>query len=603
MSLQTDYLVEERKLAKTFKSAGLYSFLASVCVLAMPVFMFSVYDSILTSRSVETLIAMFLFALVILLVYGVFDYVRQIVLAKAGLELESKMAGLILAGELSRQSDAAVQSVRDVTVIRQTIASPAFYALFDLPMLPMFLTLIFLIHPVLGVFVLIGALILFGMGLWADRSTAHLNQEHMEAAIGSQRMLETQVTSQEYIRGQGLYREAVRMWGAQHGDQLRKFLSSFDITSRFSAASKAIRQIIQITMIGGGAMLVINDQATAGVIFATAIIGGRALGPVEQIVGGWRALRNAWDTRKRLLARLEDMSLPEDRTKLPRPKGHVKIDRAAFVPRPGMPPIIRNASADIQPGDSVAIIGPSGAGKSTLAKLLVGYLVPNAGKIYLDGQDLHAWDPIARGLHIGYMPQQVTFFDGTVRENIARLRADDPEDWAIDAARRAGVHDFILSLPQGYDTMIKRGVYMPSGGQAQLIALARAFYGDPAVLILDEPNAALDNVGEQILHKALKAASAEKVTVIVVSQRPSILSIVSKVMVMGEGLVKNFGPKDQVMAAGGVQANRSSGAALNQKTQATADKKKAEQSVTQKQKDELKKQLKTPVSDLKVKEG
>ena len=601
MSLLNDYLSEERKLFKSFRSAGLYSFLASICVLAMPVFMFSVYDSILTSRSVETLIAMFLFAFLILVVYGVFDYVRQIVLAKAGLELESKTAGLILAGELSRQSDAAVQSVRDVGVLRQVIASPAFYALFDLPMLPLFLTLIFLIHPVLGVFVLLGAIILFSMGLWADRATAHLNKEHMEAAIASQRMLEAQVTSQEYIRGQGLYRESVRVWGAHHGDQLRKFLASFDITARFGGASKSIRQIIQITMIGGGAMLVINDQASAGVIFATAIIGGRALGPVEQIVGGWRALRNAWDTRTRLLARLEDMTLPEDRTSLPRPSGKIEIQRAAYVPRPGMPPIIRGANATIRAGDSVAIIGPSGAGKSTLAKMLVGYLVPNAGKILLDGQDLQAWDPIARGLHIGYMPQQVTFFDGTVRENIARLRDNDPEDWAIDAAKKAGVHDFILSLPQGYDTVIKRGIYTPSGGQAQLIALARAFYADPAVLILDEPNAALDNVGEQILHNALNQAHKNGITILVVSQRPSILSIVKKVMIMGEGLVKEFGPKEKVMAAGNVQAKHSSGAKLAQKTDKkdSGEKSKAEKTVTQKQKDQLKQQLKTPVKGLK----
>lgn len=604
MSLLNDYLAEERKLFKTFRSAGLYSFLASVCVLAMPVFMFSVYDSILTSRSVETLIAMFIFAFVILVVYGVFDYVRQILLAKAGLDLESRMAGLILAGELSRQTDAGVQSVRDISTIRQVIASPAFYSIFDLPMLPLFLALIFLIHPVLGVFVLIGAVILAGMGLWADRSTANLNKEHMDAAIAAQRMLEAQVTSQEYIRGQGLYRESVRVWGRYHGDQLRKFLDSFNITSRFSSASKAVRQIIQITMIGGGAMLVINDQATAGVIFATAIIGGRALAPVEQIVGGWRTLRSAWETRNRLLERLEDMNLPEDRTKLPRPKGKIEIQRVSYVPRPGMAPIIRGASANIEAGDSIAVIGPSGAGKSTLAKILIGFLAPNAGKVTLDGQDLHVWDPIARGLHMGYMPQQVTFFDGTVRENIARLRDNDPEDWAIDAARRAGVHEFILSLPQGYDTVIKRGLYTPSGGQAQLIALARAFYGDPAVLILDEPNAALDSVGEQILHKSLKAAHAAGTTIIVVSQRPSILSIVNKVMLMGEGMIKNFGPKDKVLASGDVSTQKAGGqksVAQAGKTPATADK-KPEQSVTQNQKEQLQKQLKTKVSDLKVKE-
>lgn len=559
MTLLEEYNQEERKLAKTFRSAGLYSFLSSICLLAMPVFMFQVYDSVLTSRSMETLSALFIFGFVILVVYGVFDYVRQMLLAKVGLELESKMAGLIMAGELSRQSDAAAQSVRDVGALRQVIASPAFYALFDLPMLPLFLTLIYFIHPVLGVFVTVGALILVGMGLWSDRATNQFNKDHIQALIASQRSLEMHVNAQEYIRAQGMYRESVKDWGAHHGLQLNRFLDSFSMTARFGSASKAVRQIIQISMIGGGALLVIADQATAGVIFATAIIGGRALGPVEQIVGGWRTLKGAYETRNRLKERLSDMSLPSDRTQLPRPKGTIELARVVYTPRPGVPPIIRGITAKIAAGDTVAIIGPSGAGKSTLVKLLVGYLVPNAGQITLDKQNLQNWDPVARGLHVGYMPQQISFFDATVRENIARLRKDDPEQWALDAAQRAGVHELILALPQGYDTKIQRGGFMPSGGQAQLIALARALYGDPAVLILDEPNAALDNDGEQILHKALHAARKARVTTLVVSQRPSILAFVEKVMIMGEGQIKDFGPKEKVMGAGKVKTVASSG--------------------------------------------
>ena len=560
MSLSADYKDEERKLYKTFRSAGLYSFLSSFCMLAMPVFMFSVYDGILKSRSIETLIAMFLFCFVILVVYGVFDYVRQILLTKAGLELEAKMAGLVLAGELTRQSDASAQAVRDLGTIRQVISSPVFFAIFDLPMVPLFLLLISLIHPLLGLLVLLGVLTLAGIGLWGDRSTAQLNKEHLEATVDAHRALETQVGAQEYIRGQGLYRESVRNWGRLHNTQMSRFISSYDLTTRFGAASKAARQILQIVMIGGGAVLVIYDLATAGAIFATAIIGGRALMPVEQIVNGWRALKGGWETRQRLLKRLEEMDLPEHRTSLPRPTGAVDIERAVYVPRPGVPPIIRGVTAKIAAGDSVAIVGPSGAGKSTLAKMLVGYLPANAGKIKLDGQDLQVWDPVARGVHVGYMPQQISFFDASVRENIARMRVDDPPEWAIDAAQKAGVHELIMSLPKGYDTEIKRGGFMPSGGQSQLLALARAFYLNPAVLVLDEPNAALDNVGEQILHKALKEANSDGTTVIVVSQRPSILSVVEKVMILTDGAVKNFGPKDEVMDGGGVTTLKSAGA-------------------------------------------
>jgi len=555
MSLLDDYKTEEQKLFKAMKSVGVYSLISGVCMLGMPLFMFQVYDNVLISRSLPTLTGLFLFALIILIVYGVFDHVRQILAAKAALRFEANMAGLIMAGELSRQSDGAAQTVRDLGTIRQVLASPPLYALFDLALTPIFLFLIFLIHPVLGAVVTAGAALLFGIGVWADRSTAGLNEQHGEAMVASHKALEMHMSAQEYIRGQGMYREAVQNWGQHHGTQLSRFTSSFGLTSKFAATSKSMRQIVQILMIGSGALLVLADLATAGVIFGTAIIGGRALAPVEQVVGGWRALKGAWETRKRLMERLADLSLPENRTKLPRPKGAIGIERMAYTPGPGVPPIIRGIAVNIDAGDVVAIIGPSGAGKSTLAKLLVGYLVPNAGKITLDGQNLQAWDPVARGIHVGYMPQQVGFFDGaTVRENIARLRVDDPEEWALEAARVAGVHDIILNMPQGYDTVIKRGQFMPSGGQSQLLALARAFYGNPAVLVLDEPNAALDSNGEQLFHRSLQTAKTKAITTLVVSQRPSVLQFVDKVMLMTDGVVKDFGPKEKVMGSGAVKA-------------------------------------------------
>lgn len=558
MSLLDDYKAEEQKLVKAMKSVGTYSLLSGICMLGMPLFMFQVYDNVLVSRSLPTLAGLFIFALIILIVFGVFDHVRQMLAAKAALRFEANMAGLIMAGELSRPSDGAAQTVRDLGTMRQVLASPPLYALFDLALTPLFLFLIFLIHPVLGLVVTAGAALLFGIGIWADRSTAGLNQQHNEAMVASHKALEMHMGAQEYIRGQGMYREAVQNWGQHHGTQLSRFTSSFGLTSKFAATSKSMRQIVQIVMIGSGALLVLADMATAGVIFGTAIIGGRALAPVEQVVGGWRALKGGWETRKRLMVRLAELSLPENRTKLPRPKGAIGIERIAYAPGPGMPPIIRGIAVNIDAGEVVAIIGPSGAGKSTLAKLLVGYLVPNAGKITLDGQNLHAWDPIARGIHLGYMPQQVGFFDGaTVRENIARLRIDDPEDWALEAAKTAGVHDIILNMPQGYDTVIRRGQFMPSGGQSQLIALARAFYGNPAVLVLDEPNASLDSNGEQLFHRSLQVAKQKGITTLVVSQRPSVLQFVDKVMLMTDGVVKDYGPKAKVMGSGAVQAVKS----------------------------------------------
>ncbi len=555
MSLIEDYKKEEAGIRKAMHTAGFYSFLASVTMLGVPMFLFQVYNSVLKSRSVETLIAMAIFAIIVMIGYGVFDAVRNNILSKAAVRMEARLAGMLLAGELSRQHGANVQSVRDLSTIRQVVASPAFAALFDVPFIPIFLGLIFFIHPALGFVVFVGACILVGMGLWTDRATAQLNQEHMEAAIKSSQTLEMHMNSQEIVRAQGMYREVVTHWSQPQGDQLSRYLESTETTSQFSSASKAVRQVIQVLMIGSGALLVLEDLATAGVIFATAMIGGRALAPVEQIVGSWRILKQAYETRQRLLVRLDELSLPENRTQLPRPKGVLQLERVVYVPQPGVPPIIKGVNGVIQAGDSVAIIGPSGAGKSTLARLIVGYLLPTAGRVTLDGQDLKVWDPVAKGLHMGYMPQQSTFFEATVRENIARLRCDDPEELAIDAAKMAGVHDYMLRLPQGYDTVIsKSSGFYPSGGQAQLIALARAFYGNPKVLVLDEPNAALDTEGEKVFHKALHTANKLGMTVVLVTQRPSVLQHVDKVMLMQDGLIKDFGPKEKVLKNSNVKA-------------------------------------------------
>jgi len=554
MSLIDDYKEAEIDLVKSFRPVMGYSLIATFCMLAMPIFMFQVYDSILKSRSIESLFAMLIFALVILACYGIFDSVRTRVLTRGAVNLETKVAGLLLAGELSRQSDPNVQCLRDLATIRQLLSSGAMTAIFDLPMLPLFIGILFYIHTVLGVVVLIGALIIGMLGIWGERATAHENTEHLKAAVNTAKILDMHMSSQEIVRAQGLYRESVLDWGAAHSAQLERYISSSSKTAKFAATSKAVRQIIQVLLIATGALLVLQEQASGAVIFASAMIGGRALMPVEQIVGSWRALKQGYETRLRLLGRLEDMNLPVDRTKLPRPKGDINLDRVAYVPQPGMAPIIRGISGKIGAGDSVAIIGPSGAGKSTLARLIVGYLVPNAGMVTLDGQDLNVWDPTARGLHMGYIPQNVTFFDATVRENIARLRRDDPEEWAIDAAKRAGVHEVMMRLPQGYDTVIERGKYMPSGGQGQLIALARAFYGNPSVLVLDEPNSALDQEGERIFHNAIMGARKAKITTIIVTQRPSALKFVNKVMLLQNGLVKDFGPKEEVMNSGAVKA-------------------------------------------------
>lgn len=547
MSLLENFREREAEFKSGLRPVALYSFLASICMLAMPIFLSLVYDKVLSSRSFETLIALALFAVIFLMAFGFFDSVRMHLLGKNAARLEAETAGQILAAELARQNDTRTQTVRDLGALRQVLSSGGFAALFDVPVIPIYLIVLFLIHPLLGLVVLIGGGILVGIALVADRKVAPSSEAFTEANIQAHQNLEMFVRSQELVRAQGMYNAVVGEWGKKHGEALTHHVSTFLKMTGFSSTSKAARQMLQIGVIGTGAILVLADQATAGVIFAASIIGGRALAPIEQIVGNWRNLKQGMATYNRLLERLEDLTLPDDKTPLPRPKGEITVERVGYVPMPGAAPIIRGISGVIHAGESIAIIGPSGAGKSTFARLLAGSIEASAGRIALDGQDIKAWDPTARGLYIGYMPQQVTFFDGTIRENIARLRKDDPPELAVEAARLAGVHEMILKMPNGYDTVISNQGFRPSGGQSQLIALARAFYGKPAVLILDEPNASLDTQGEAIFHKALGTAKKMGMTVIMVTQRPSALKFTDKVMVLEAGLVKQYDDRDTVV--------------------------------------------------------
>ncbi|UTW56262.1 type I secretion system permease/ATPase [Kordiimonas sp. SCSIO 12610] len=556
MSLVKNYQDELEVLKKSLLRAGGYAFLSSLCLLVVPMYLFMIYDRVLFSQSVPTLISLSFIAFVILVSYGVLDTAKLYLLAKAGVEFDNKFSGPLLAGELGRQNDASPQSIKDLTLIRQTLATPSFAAIFDLPVMPLYFLIVFLINFWLGVVVVVGAALLFGLTLLSERLNGPLTQEATKSGMVSSRSMEMHFAQQEIIRAQGLYREAVNDWGRYQSKFLSQFVTSFTRQAAFTSVSKSTRQLIQISLIGVGAYLVLNPDygVNPGVIFATSVVGSRALAPIEAIVGGWRNLKQANEARKRLMVRLEDITIPDKKTPLPAPKGQISLERVIYVPRPGTPPILKGITGNIAAGDSVAIIGPSGAGKSTLARILVGYLEPSAGSVRLDGQTLKAWDPVARGLHVGYMPQQVSFFEATIGENIARLRRQDPAELAVQAAQLVGVHDLIMQFPQGYDTLISRGYFYPSGGQSQLLGLARAFYGNPSVVVLDEPNAALDQLGEQIFHRTLAIAKKKKITTIVVTQRPTVLQFVDKVMILKDGVIDAFGPKDEVMKSNRVRA-------------------------------------------------
>lgn len=547
MDLAETYHVEKRAAWRAMGSVALISILSSFCLLALPLYLFQVYDRVLASRSLETLIAVTLIACVVLVAFGFLDTLRQVLLARIGVRFEARVSGLFLAGELALPRSTSAASLYQLAEIRKLIGSSVFPNLFDLPVMLLFLLLVFLIHPLLGGIVFIGMIALLAVAGLGEFLTADDVRATEEASGAARKTLSNYLGQHETVRALGLYPQTVTHWGRAQAKHLTTLLHLNARTSALSSTSKLVRQLLQIAMIGGGAVLVLSDHVTPGIIFATSIVASRALAPVEAIVGGWRQLKQGSLALKKLDARVAAFTLSDRQTPLPRPTRSLTADRVVYVPAPGKPPILKGITGAIGAGQNVAIVGPSGAGKSTFARVLIGFLEPTGGQVLLDGQDLKAWDPVTRGIHMGYLPQQVGFFEGTVRENIARMRIDDPAELAVEAAQFVGIHDMIMRFPEGYDTVISESGFQPSGGQKQLLGLARAYYGGPAFVVLDEPNASLDTDGEQILFGTLKRASAAGIASIVVTQRLSLLHHVDKVLVLKGGAVDAYGSPAEVM--------------------------------------------------------
>jgi PrtD family type I secretion system ABC transporter len=475
-------------------------------------------------------------------------------LIKLAVSYEARLSSIALAGELAAGGEAQRQTLSYISNIRQVLSSNVYPSLFDLPVTIIFLALVYLIHPVMGAIVTCGLCVLGVFAVLGEVLTHKLARETQQNSTAISRRVDQIFRQQELIKALGLFRESTHDVSRFQSRYLSSLLKSSQRTNGFGAASRTIRQILQIALIGGGAALVLDNQVTAGVIFASSIVASRALAPVEAIIAGWGSLKMASLNTKLLEARLRSLSLSEDKTPLPKPEGRLMIDGVVFAPpMQNAKPILKGITGAIEPGSMVAVIGPSGSGKSTLARCLIGYLKPSRGRVTLDGQDLDAWDPVTRGTYMRYLPQSIEFFEATVRENIACLRRDHPQ-FAIDAAKFAGIHDMIMGFPDGYDTMISPNGFMPSGGQKQLLGMARAFYGHPSAVVLDEPNASLDGEGEKILQETLRRAKRYGITVVVVTQRLSLLRIVDKVLLLKNGAVERFGTPGEVMQAENVRA-------------------------------------------------
>lgn len=540
-----------------FLYALLFSALVNLLFIAPMLYMLQVYDRVIPTAGGVTLLFLTLVLAFALLTLAALDALRSRLLVRAGVRLDRQLSGIIINATLLRPDGAgkrlARQAVREFDVLRQALTGPAILAVLDAPWVPVYILVGFLIHPWIGVLAFVGAGISVVLAWRNEQVTRSRLDQANQAAGRTYGEFEFTSASADVIRALGLREAMVKGHLADRRQMLELQTDASLASGGLTATSKFVRLFLQSLALGLGALLAINAKITPGGVFASMFILGRAMGPIDQLVGNWKTIvqaRSAYRTLNDLL----DESPPDIAlTQLPRPNGKLEVENLAVLDD-NRRPIIGNISFAVNPGEVIAIVGPSGAGKSTLVRALAGALIPTAGTIRFDGADQRNWDPERLAEHVGFMPQDSTLFPGSVKDNISRFRSRVGEDAAtidaeaIAAAEAAGAHEMIMRLPMGYDQPLGIGGRGLSAGQAQRIALARAMFRGPRYLILDEPNANLDAEGEQQLTRTLERAKAGGTTVLLVAHRMSVMPVVDKLMVIREGRLAMFGPRDEVLA-------------------------------------------------------
>jgi ATP-binding cassette, subfamily C, type I secretion system permease/ATPase len=523
----------------------------NLALLIPSIYMLQVFDRVLSSRSNETLAMLSLLA-ALALVLGYFaDSVRAGSLAWAGRSLDRFLSPLALENSLRQAALNAGRSdtdvLRDIGQLRGFLSSGGILALFDAPWLPLYLLIIGMMHPLLGMAALFGALLLVLLAALTERLTRLYVQAATRSGRDAAAHVQALMRAAEAIVGMGMTRAAVAGWQNRHDELLLAQERLNKVSTRLGALARMSRQGLQVAMLGLGAWLVVDARSSPGIMIAATILLGRALQPVEQLISGWKAMidaRAAW-------ARLSERPAPASSaaTKLPAPTGGIELNRVVYASSPG-PALIKGISLRIEPGESVGIIGRSAAGKTTLVRLLLGILTPQGGAVRLDGADISQWNRDALGEYVGYVPQDVQLVSGTVAQNIARLGGENSQG-VVQAAQLAHAHEMIVRMPEGYDTQVGEAAARISGGQRQRIALARALYGNPRLVVLDEPNANLDAEGELALASTLKALKQRGVTVVMVGHRSSLMAQLDKLAVLNEGALEAFGRSEAVLSRAG----------------------------------------------------
>ena len=531
---------------------GLFSFFVNMLMLAGPLYMLNVYDRVLGSRSIETLIALSVLVAFLDGCMGVLDFVRGRVMGRIGARFQAQMdrrvfAAVLKATTLHRAPREAATGLRDLEAVQRLITSPALMAVFDLPWAPLFFMGIFVFHPLMGILALVGALVLLLVAL-LNQATTRAPLERANATSFASETLGAQIRSErEMVHSLGMRGAAFDRWQIARGASLDATIGAEDAAGTFTALTKAFRLFLQSAMLGLGAYLVLQGELTPGAMIAGSILLGRGLAPIEMIVGQWAVFQKGREGWRKLSTLLGNVPVDQPRTNLPKPVARLIADQVTMLPPGGQQATLRMISFTVEPGQAVGIIGTSGAGKSTLARALTGVWKPAGGKIRLDGASLDQYDPDVLGQHIGYLPQRVQLFDGTVKENIARMSLTPDDALVVKAAQKADAHNMILKLPDGYDTRVTATGGQLSGGQIQRIGLARAMYGDPVVLVLDEPNSNLDNNGSAALNQAVQMQKAAGGIVFVMAHWPDAIFHCDTLLVLENGTKRAYGPKDDVL--------------------------------------------------------
>jgi PrtD family type I secretion system ABC transporter len=536
-----------------FIGIAVFSALINTLALTGSIFMLEVYDRVLPSRSVPTLVGLAVLTALLLGCQGLLDLIRTRILARVGTSLDNAVsrrvyASMVLLPLRSPNQGDGMQPLRDLDNVRSFLSSLGPTALFDLPWMPIYLGVIFAFHPLLGYVALTGAAFLVLLTLLTEVLTRRSVRTAGTFAVPRHGMAEAGVRNAEALAAMGMTRRLADHWGKANDSYLDNQRAASDVTGGFGAVSKVMRLLLQSGVLAVGAYLVIHQEATAGIIIAASILTARAFAPVDLAIAHWKGFSSARQGWKRLANLLQANPVDLSRLPLPAPKAELSVDAIIVAPPGAARAVVTDVSFRLSGGQGLGIIGPSAAGKSSLARVLVGIWQPARGKVRLDGAALDQWEPEALGRHVGYLPQDVELLAGTVAQNIARFDPAAPAEAVIEAARVTGAHDFIIGLPQGYDTKLAGHHLGLSAGQQQRIALARALYGDPFLVVLDEPNSNLDGEGEAALTEAIVRVRKRGGIVVVIAHRPSALAGVDMVLVLANGRAQSFGPKESILS-------------------------------------------------------